>query len=397
MTPKNDIADLFHKYFDKTATAEERNELMLLITKVNSDEELLQLMEDAYLAYVPQQNPFILGKREQMLQQIQLGITNAEQQVTNIKVVRKNGWLKYAVAASIILVMGIGAYFFVDEHTASRQIAKADFVPGGNKAVLTLDNGSTIILDNAKNGTLASQGDIAVNKIQDGEISYDASKSGQAESGSLPAYNTISTPKGGQYHVVLADGSKVWINAASSISFPTAFNGKERQVKITGEVYFEVAKNKTKPFLVKAGNQLVEVLGTHFNINSYTDEPDIKTTLLEGAVKIRQLNTGFSALLKPGQQAVNKLSAPIVVQDADMEQAIAWKNGLFQINDANIEVIMRQASRWYDVEVEFEGKIPHRQFSGKIKRDVKASEFLQMLTYFNVHFTIEGRKIIVKN
>ncbi|WP_442591285.1 FecR family protein [Pedobacter sp. AW31-3R] len=397
MMPTNRIADLFQKYFDKTATAAERNELMFLITEVNSDEELLQLMENTYQDYVPQHNPFILGQREQMLQQIQVGITAAEQKGTLTKVLRKNSWLKYAVAASVLIFMAIGTYFFVNKQTERTQIAKADFIPGGNKAVLTLSNGSTIILDNARNGTLASQGGTSVNKIQDGEINYEASTGGQAEAGSTPSYNMISTPKGGEYHIVLADGTKVWLNSVSSISFPTAFTGKDRQVVITGEVYFEVAKNKTKPFIVKAGNQLVQVLGTHFNINSYTDEPDIKTTLLEGSVNIRQLNNSYSALLEPGQQAVNRSSGPILVQAADMEQAVAWKNGLFQINDASISTIMRQASRWYDVEVEYEGKIPQRQFSGKIKRNVKASEFLQMLAYFDVHFRIEGRKIIVKN
>lgn len=395
--PTNHIADLFQKYFDKTASADERNELMLLISEINSDEELLHLMEDAYQAYVPERNPFVLGKREKMLEQIQIGITHPEKKVATSKFLNKNGWLKYAVAASVLIFMGIGTYLFLADHSTSSQIAKADFIPGGNKAVLTLSNGSTIILDNAKNGTLANQGDIAVNKVHDGEINYEAVNTGKEETRTKPSYNTITTPKGGQYHVVLADGSKVWLNAASSISFPTAFTGKERQVKITGEVYFEVAKNKMKPFFVRTGNQLVEVLGTHFNINSYTDEPDIKTTLLEGAVKIRQLNNSFSAFLKPGQQAINKSSGPILVKPADIEQAVAWKNGLFQINDASIESIMRQASRWYDVDVEYEGKIPQRQFSGKIKRDVKASEFLQMLAYFNVHFTIEGRKIIVKN
>ncbi|WP_184547820.1 FecR family protein [Mucilaginibacter sp. FT3.2] len=396
MTQKNRLADLFKKYFDKTATAEERIELMLLISASDSDEELATLLEDAYQAYVPQQNPFILGKREKMLQQIQAGIADAEHHEAAIKIRHKNGWLKYAVAASILIFMAIGAYLFTYKRTTSRSNVKIDFAPGGNKAMLTLSNGSKIILTDAKNGKLASQGNIAVTKTHDGEVSYDASASTGPEKGARPSYNTITTPKGGQYQVLLADGSKVWLNSVSSISFPTSFTGKERHVEITGEVYFEVAKNKAKPFFVKAGSQEVQVLGTHFNINSYNDEPDIKTTLLEGAVKIRQLNNSFSALLKPGQQAVNKLSGPIQVRDADIEQVIAWKNGLFQINDASIEAIMRQAARWYDVDIEYEGKIPQRQFSGKIKRDVKASEFLQMLTYFNVHFSIEGRKIIVK-
>jgi len=396
MMPNKRISDLFQKYFDKTATAEERNELMILINEGNSDKELLELMEGTYQTYVPERNPFVLGKREKMLQQIQTGIAAVNQKKTVTTFFHKNGVFKYIAAASILICIGIFAYFLVDNHSTRRQMAKMDFVPGGNKAVLTLSDGSTIVLNGAKNGTLTNQDGIAVNKTQEGEIAYDATKSGQAQNGKL-AYNTIATPKGGQYQVILADGSKVWLNAASSIVFPTQFKGRERHVEISGEVYFEVAKNKTKPFFVKAGKQTVEVLGTHFNINSYTDEPDIKTTLLEGSVKIQQLNSSYSALLKPGQQAVNRSSGPILVKPADLEQAVAWKYGLFQINDASIETIMRQASRWYDVEVEYQGKIPQRKFSGKIKRNVKASEFLQMLTYFNVRFSMEGRKIIVKN
>lgn len=397
MTPENHTAYLFQKYFDKTANAEERNELMLLVSKTNSDEELLTMMEDTYRSYIPQQNPFVLGKREKMLLQIQSGIADAGQKKAPVKIQAKNNWLKYSAAASLIVLMSIGGYLFTNRNATDAQSIKADFSPGSNKATLTLSDGSIINLDDAKDGKLASQGNIAVNKTHDGQLYYDASKAPKADAGAKPIYNTIATPRGGQYQVKLADGTKVWLNSVSSISFPTAFSGKDRQVKVTGEVYFEVARNKAMPFIVNSGNQLVEVLGTHFNINSYDDEPDVKTTLLEGAVKIRQLNSGFSALLKPGQQSISKPSGPILVKKADTEQAVAWKNGLFQLNDVNIETIMRQASRWYDVDVVYQGKIPERKFSGKIKRNVKASEFLQMLTYFNVRFSTEGRKIIIKN
>lgn len=397
MIPDKRITDLFQKYFDKTASAAERDELMILINDANSDEELLHLMEDTYHRYVPEQNPFVLGRKEKMLQQIQTGIAGAQQGNAISRFFREKGMLKYVAAAAVLICMGIFSYLLIRNPAGNRQMAKNDFVPGGNKAVLTLSDGSTIILNGAKNGTLTQQDGIAVNKTQDGEIAYDATKTTGATNSKKLAYNTISTPKGGQYQVILADGTKVWLNAASSIVFPTVFNGNERHVKISGEVYFEVAKNKKKPFIVEAGKQTLEVLGTHFNINSYTDEPDIKTTLLEGSVKIQEQNSSYSALLKPGQQAINSSSGPIVVKAADTEQAVAWKSGLFQINDASIEVIMRQASRWYDVEVEYQGKIPQRKFSGKIKRNVKASEFLQMLTYFDVRFSMEGRKIIVKN
>jgi transmembrane sensor len=396
MTQKNHIDKLFQKYFDKTASPKERSELMHLIHELNSDEELVNLMEEAYKGFVPLHNPFVLGKKEEIFQKIQVSIGNAKPKNAPAKVILHHKWFKYAIAASVTIFIGIAAYFFTSHHTDTQTLA-ADFNPGGNKAILTLSNGSTIILDNAKNGQLTSQGGTVVNKTNDGEIIYDASQFPQTETGAKPAYNTISTPKGGQYKVVLADGTRAWLNSVSSISFPTAFHGKDRQVEITGEVYFEVAKNKKKPFLVKAANQLVEVLGTHFNINSYDDEPDIKTTLLEGSVQIRQLNSNFSALLHPGQQAVNRSSGPILVQHVDIEQVIAWKNGMFQINDASIATLMRQASRWYNVDIEYEGKVPDRKFSGKIKRDVKASEFLQMLSYFNLHFSVEGQKIIIKN
>jgi transmembrane sensor len=388
------IAYLFQRYFDKTASQKERSELMLLISEADSDQELLALMDKAYQNFIPQQQPFMSGKREKMLKHIQEGIAEVEKIAVPVKIYRNNTWFKYAVAASVLVLMTVGIYLFNIKYIEKQQVVKADFNPGGNKAILTLSNGTTINLDDAKDGKLASQGEIAINKTHDGEINYDAS---HAETGTAVTNNTISTPKGGQYQVVLADGTKVWLNSVSSISFPTAFNGKERHVEITGEVYFEVAKNRKKPFFVKAGKQLVEVLGTHFNVNSYQDEPNIKTTLLEGSVKIKQLNSNFTALLKPGQQSVSQSAGPIIVKDADLEQAIAWKNGFFQLNKTNIEAIMRQAARWYDVDIIYEGKIPERQFSGKIKRNVKASEFLQMLTYFNVRFSIEGRKIIVKN
>jgi len=397
MTQKNRIADLFQKYFDRTDTAEERNELMLLISKTDSDKELNALIEDLYISYKPQQSPFIEDQRDKILQNILSGIDGAERKKAVNKIYFKTRWFKYSVAASLLILMTISGYLFTHRHAADTQNVKADFRPGSNKATLTLSDGSTINLDDVHNGKLASEDNMEVNKPRDGEISYHAAVGSNTASGTRSNINNIKTPRGGQYHVILSDGSKVWLNSASSISFPATFTGKERKVKITGEVYFEIAKNKAKPFIIQSGNQLVEVLGTHFNINSYDDEPDIKTTLLEGAVKILQLNTGFTALLKPGQLAINKSSGPILVKKADLEQAVAWKNGLFQVNDVSLETIMRQASRWYDVDVVYQGKIPERKFSGKIKRNVNASEFLQMLAFFNVHFSIEGRTIIVKN
>jgi ferric-dicitrate binding protein FerR (iron transport regulator) len=267
-----------------------------------------------------------------------------------------------------------------------------DVLPGGNKAVLTLANGKTITLDSAKNGLLANEGNAHIKKTHDGQLVYEGGKN---EAADVPAaMNTVSTPRGGQYQLVLDDGSKVWLNSASSLSFPATFKGATREVEITGEAYFEVAKNAKMPFKVKVNNTVVEVLGTHFNIMAYNDEDAMKTTLLEGSVKIS--NKQFSGLLKPGQQALLKQNGPIKITDeADADDAVAWKQGIFQFRDASIEAIMRQAARWYDVQVSFAGKIPAKEFTGRISRNVKASELMGMLKYMGVNFKIEDKHITV--
>ncbi|WP_245224446.1 FecR family protein [Pedobacter ginsenosidimutans] len=352
-------------------------------------------MEKSFESFAPSKNPFLEGTSKSMIENIRAGIASAER-VDILKTGRAKIRLwKYAAAASILFCLGISLYIVANKNRQNDQIIATDFKPGGDKATLTLSNGSTIVLNDAKNGTIANQSGISVSKTKAGEIVYSAPSSKKVDDGKI-LYNTIITPRGGQYQVVLADGSKVWLNAYSSIKFPAAFRGRFREVETTGEVYFEVAKNKAKPFKVKSRNQVVEVLGTHFNINSYADEPEIRTTLIEGAVKVHRTNNNISTVLIPGQEALNNPAGSILVRPADIEQAIAWKSGLFQINDADIETIMRQVSRWYDVEIEYQGKIPKRKFSGKIKRDVKASEFLEMLSFFDVHFSMQGRKIIVK-
>jgi ferric-dicitrate binding protein FerR (iron transport regulator) len=305
-----------------------------------------------------------------------------------------------AAAAIFIIVLGAGGYFIL--HKTPDKIAKTenilpqnkktDIAPGGNKAVLTLANGSTIILDSAQNGTLSSQGNIKIIKLDDGQLAYDKS----AVSGNTELlYNTISTPKGGQYQLTLSDGSKVWLNAASSLKFPAGFSGKERKVELTGEGYFEVAHNAAKPFIVTKNNVEIKVLGTHFNVNAYDDENSMKVTLLEGSVKVSKGDE--SIVISPGQQAgINNLEKKLIVKkDVDLDEVIAWKNGLFQFDQANIKTIMRQIARWYDVDVVFEGKIPEVLFGGKISRDVNVSQVLKVLQEGGIHFRVEGKKIIV--
>lgn len=309
----------------------------------------------------------------------------------NITRKREFKWSRIAAAASVLLFLGIGGYYY-NTNNEQRQIAQLqlnDIAPGGNKAILTLANGQRIVLTSAKNGQLALQGNTEITKTADGDIAYHQTKDQPA----ALSYNTVSTPIGGQYHLILADGTNVWLNAASSIKYPTAFSGAERKVEITGEAYFEVAHNAAKPFRVKSNDQVVEVLGTHFNVNAYADENETKTTLLEGSVKVTGSN-GFK-FIKPGQQAVLK-GNNLGVTEADLEEVVAWKNGYFKFN-GSLEDIMGKISRWYDVGIIYQTKPdPGYTFVGEISRGRNLSEILKIMEYTGkVHFAIEGRRIIV--
>lgn len=303
-------------------------------------------------------------------------------------------WTRFAAAASILLVLGVAGFYFA-RWNKSDQMAKIethDVAPGSNKAILTLANGQKILLAGARNGRLAVQGNVLVTKASDGSIAYAADGNQSANSSDI-SYNTISTPAGGQYHLTLADGTNAWLNAGSSIKYPTSFTGSERKVEITGEVYFEVAHNRAQPFRVISNRQVVEVLGTHFNVNSYPDEEDIRTTLLEGSVKVT--GSDHIIVIKPGEQAIlgkNGLAAA----PADLEETVAWKNGYFRFNDEKIGSIMRKLSRWYDIKVTFKGPISDEGFNGKISRYKNISQALRMLEKTKaVQFQIEGRRVTV--
>jgi len=289
-------------------------------------------------------------------------------------------WPKIAVAASILLLITIGLYFYLYKNSAlntSRdKIVKTvdDVQPGVNKAILIHASGKQEQLDK--------------------EILIASEQPNNTDRNSA-SYNTVVTPKGGQYQVILADGTHVWLNAASSLKYPISFSGNERRVEISGEAYFEVAHNASKPFKVMSDNQVIEVLGTHFNINTYTDEPAIKTTLLEGAVKISLLSKNKSELiLKPGEQAIH-IGNHISKNLANTEETVAWKNGFFQFDNASLENVMRQISRWYDLEVEYKGQISKRVFNGKVYRNMTLSKVLSVLSFSKVNYKIEGKKLIV--
>ncbi|KAA8483082.1 FecR family protein [Arcticibacter tournemirensis] len=326
-------------------------------------------------------------------------------------------YMRWSAAAAVLILVSSGIWFWVNQTEESAKspvqsvtIHKQDIAPGTNKAILTLGDGSTIMLDDAVNGVLAKEGGAAINKTKDGEIVYEAG-AGQAKR--VVTYNMVATPRGGQYQLTLPDGSKVWLNSASSIRFPTVFNGDERKVEITGEVYFEVAKkfkvegsefkeqhSERVPFIVMTAEQEVEVLGTHFNINAYADEGETKTTLLEGSVRVTPGRNSVTAskLLVPGQESIVRSGDHATsVRQADIEKAVAWKNGYFKFDREDIQSLMRQVSRWYDVDVEYRGEIPSDEFVGKIKRTAYVSGVLRILELSNVKCRVEGRKIIIGN
>lgn len=302
------------------------------------------------------------------------------------------------IAAAAVSILLAGTWLLTPHHPEKTDLVKKALAvtdiapPSGTRATLTLGNGRQIILDSVKNGTLAIQGNANILKLDSNQLSYESLTGKPAEI----EYNTLSTAKGGQTMVTLADGSKVWLNSLSSLKFPTAFYGNDRRVELTGEGYFEVARNAKMSFHVLVNQEDVQVLGTHFNVNAYADESSTKTTLLEGSVKVSRDRK--EALLKPGQQAVinNETGAVRLINGADLEEALAWKNGLFEFSSIDIKSIMRQVGRWYDVEISYDGDIPADRFTGIVNRSSNLSQVLMIMEQANVHFTIKKNKIIVR-
>lgn len=363
--------------------------------KNGSEEEVAELMESYYDAlnslpfksYMPPDFPAEL--------RAQLQEKQSNHSVRKIHFL-KTAWFKYA--AAIIILLGAGAYLWLNlsekrEVATTTPIIKKDIEPGGDKAILTLADGSEIVLDSAANGSIAEQGGMQIVKQANGEIVYNL----KSLQGSQAVMNTIRTPKGGKYQLIMPDGTKVWLNAASSITFPVTFVGKDRSVKITGEVYFEVAKDKVRPFLVNNGNTDIQVLGTNFNVNAYEDEEDTKITLLQGSIRVSQDQSQKSIILVPGQQAQVFGKELRSVDNADLGKVMAWKNGLFNFEDAQLEDVMRQISRWYDIEVKYEKGVPDIQLWGKMSRTTSLSGMLKNLKDVGVRYRMneERRELII--
>ncbi|MBT2556699.1 FecR domain-containing protein [Hymenobacter sp. ISL-91] len=311
---------------------------------------------------------------------------------------QRTAW-RVAAAAALLLGLGTATYEITHRPTASTvavapvPAAPATSAPASARAQLKLANGKVLNLHELRNGSVWTGGGIRVSQ-QDGVVQYEVV--GKVPAGSAVAYHTLAAPRGSRYQLVLPDGSRVWLNAASSLRFPTAFVGSQRRVELTGQAYFEVAPNKRQPFRVQAGGTTVQVLGTHFDVMAYPDEPGVRTTLLEGSVNIER--RGRTARLRPGQQAVCALgSSDIVIGAADMEAAVAWKQDLFSFRGHSLPEVMRQLSRWYNVDVQYASQLPESHYSGLISRRSTLPKVLEMLTLTgDVRFEQSGRTVRVE-
>ncbi len=394
---KNRLIELLQAYLSNTLSSEQGAELAALLEQPANQQAfgdlLYQQLADKELNIDDPDEKSFENIRARLLRQMQKEETAPVKGAVSL-------WrrpLRYAAAVLILAVAAAATYLLWNPapppalagQEAIRQ--EGDIAPGSNKAELTLSDGTTINLDDTGEGAIAQQGNTSIVKLSNGKIVYNTGSS----SGQTIMMNTMRTPRGGHYQVTLPDGSRVWLNAASSLTYPTAFAGSTRKVSITGEAYFEVAKNQKIPFIININGDIeVEVLGTSFNIDSYADEPSVRTTLVQGAVRIH--TGGNTKDLRPGQQLmVDRVSGSQRIITPDVQQVIAWKDGAFNFHQMKLESVMRQLSRWYDVEVTYPNGIPDVMFGGKVQKNLPLSAMLEGLEIMNVHFTIEGRTLTI--
>ena len=402
---QNKLIELLGLFVDGGISREDYD-LLVDYIRANPEDEELNIAIDTVFKNSKKFNPLNSDDKEVLLQSIIRNkhfVSEIQNELETIPAFAPRLWYQLGVAASILLLIVTSLFFYTNRTPVNKLALKvvepkkaAVILPGDNKAILTLSDGTKIILEDAKNGILANQAGVSIQKTSDGKLLYSFSNSANTvspETKENVIYNKIETPIGGKYQVNLPDGSKVWLNSSSSLRFSALFNGDTREVELSGEAYFDVSKNKSKPFRVITKDQIVEVLGTQFNINSYSDEGPIKTTLIEGSVKI--IYKDKVVLLSPGQQFQPKELVSAVLE-ADTEEVVAWKEGYFVFKNEDIKSIMRKLSRWYNVEVSYSGDIPEVGFGGNISRSKDISEVLDVLQLTNaIHFKVEGRRITV--
>jgi len=395
--PNTRLKYLFEQHLAKTCTEAEKQELAVMLLSPQYANDVKTLLDEGWekdFAYdnMPAENT------EAIIQSI---LSSSEQNIKENKTRIIPLWPRIAAAAAIVLVLGAAYYFVLNNkenkiiaEVKPQQIEKIDsdiIAPSTVRAMITLADGRKVPLDSITSGTLATQGDVNLVKTANGQIIYNAAQQTQGQI----QYNTLSNPRGSKVvDMTLADGSRVWLNAGSSITYPIAFIGNERSVSITGEAYFEVTHNAAMPFKVHNGKTEITDLGTEFNVNAYENEADLKVTLLQGAVKIN-MQSDKGIVMKPGEQA--QVSSGVkIIKGVDVEKVIAWKNGVFNFQDATLEEVMRQLERWYDIDVVYEKNVPKLEFVGKMSRDLTLSGVLHGLEVSKVHFRVEqGRRVVV--
>lgn len=379
---------ILERYLDDKATEEEVNFLYVYYSLFMADADVIELLKG--------------NEKEKLKLNIKAGIDGyIDGHINRADPVRKlRLWPLIAAAASIVLVIGATLFVFkqrIAGNLITTKLAKNEVVPGGNKAILIMPNGKTISLTDAANGLVVQRAGVSIRKSKGGQLTYVVNHSSTGErQAAIADWNTIKTPRGGQYEVMLADGTHVWLNAASSLRFPQTFNGPQRLVELSGEAYFEVAKDKSHPFIVQANGTKVQVFGTHFNVNAYPDNSMVTTTLLEGSVQMS--HNGQATMLIPGEQGISPISGgAVVVSRADLQQAIAWKNGYFLFHDLGLVEVMKQVSRWYDVDIEFQDEeVKNKEFGGVISRYKSITQLLDnMQLTGSAHYKIEGRRVII--
>ena len=383
----------------------EKEQFLILIDKYISDKatETEKLLVKTYYARLRGENESgdiknekIIG--ETLFNQITAQINADNDTAITVKPAKRVSLWWYSAAAILLVIFSIGILLYkANTSTEPKNVDYAALIqPGKNKAVLTLADGKKVILDNVSSGAIAEQNGIQIKKKENGTLEYVQVEGTSSNNRVQNIFNTIETPRGGQYKIILDDGTIVWLNAASSLRYPLHFNGAERKVELTGEGYFEVAHLKAKPFIVVTNKQEVEVLGTHFNINAYTDEEDVKTTLLEGSVKVKMLrDRNQSKYLKPGEQSVLN-NGNWQVKQVDAAAQVDWKNGRFIFKDEELKSVMRKLARWYDIEVDYNQSLENLSFSGKISRSKTLKDVLRILTRTNdVTFKVKERRVKV--
>ena len=388
--PELSIAALIERLLDGSITPAEKQQLAQWLLDDSNEKQLHSIMERAWSDFQPGQT-LPAGKADQILESIlQPSIPRIEP--------RKKSLIGYRLAAAAVLIFAIltgAGIYLVHKQSAPSPIAvttgKDVAPPSATKAVLTLSDGSRIDLDSAGKGNIATQYTTSVIKQDDGAITYNPGDQTTSET----VYNTLTVPRGSRIaQLTLSDGTKVWLNAGSSLRYPVAFTGPDRKVEITGETYFEVAQDKLHPFVVTKGDNEIRVLGTHFNVNAYDEEGPMKVTLLEGSVRLT--SASGNSLLRPGEMAVMDQGKNIdILNNADLDRIMAWKNGYFNFSNADIRTVMRELSRWYGLELVF-NNVTNERFHIEINRDIPLSKVLRILEMTDkIHFTISGNKVTV--